>query len=357
MDYRSEVKDVSFLKPQFAENNIPIIFSCDKDNISEVAVSVSSIIYNSSERYNYDIIILHNDLDIYDEDMFMEIEGRKKNINVRFQYIEHNFHEGYIQIDSMYPIVKLIEFFEPIIMKRYDRIISISPGTIIEDSLIGIISSESSPYGFQIYTGNEKTDVVCYDSKYFRMRYSIRDIVKAVTKEVLYSNIVFFQNLCGNNDNLYVEKKNNIISYVKEKKKVVFWNYAKSTPFYEKLIYTDKKCEVCEYIVEKKFSGVYLFPFEKIRQGTDVVIYGNGNVGKSYLKQIKMTKYCNIVAVVDKRGGEGVLEPRECKNLRYDYIVVAIANENVMQEIRVLLCELDVDKDKIICELGRDIFL
>lgn len=356
MDYRSEVKDVSFLEPQYANNNIPVIFSCCKDNVSEVAVSIASIIRNSDIRYNYDIVVLHNDLELYDEDMIIHIEGliEKENITLRFQYIEHNFQEGYIHIDAIYPAEKLLRFFAPIIMKRYNRIISIIPGTILEETLVEIITSDSSQNGYRIYTGDEEADVVCMDSECFRMKYSVKDIASAITRDTLNSDMAFFNNLLKDNS---INKKDSITSYTSDDKTTIFWEYAKRTPFYEKFIYAEKKVEVSNCIEEKNFSGVYLFPFERIPQGADVVIYGNGNVGKQYCKQVQMTSYCNIVAILDKREEEGVLVPSEIQNLDYDYIVIAIANKKVMIEIVAMLRAWNVEEDKIICELEREIFL
>ena len=44
----------------------------------------------------------------------------------------------------------------------------------------------------------------------------------------------------------------------------------------------------------------YLFPYEKIPQGSRIIIYGAGDVGQEYLQQMQITGYCSVIAFIDK---------------------------------------------------------
>lgn len=44
----------------------------------------------------------------------------------------------------------------------------------------------------------------------------------------------------------------------------------------------------------------WLFPFEKIPMGSQILIYGAGELGQEYLRQIILTNYCTIVGFIDK---------------------------------------------------------
>ena len=44
----------------------------------------------------------------------------------------------------------------------------------------------------------------------------------------------------------------------------------------------------------------YLFPFHLVEKNSNIVLYGAGNAGKNFAKQVAITGHCNIVAVVDK---------------------------------------------------------
>lgn len=44
----------------------------------------------------------------------------------------------------------------------------------------------------------------------------------------------------------------------------------------------------------------YLFPYEKIPQGSSIIIYGAGDVGQEYLKQMLLTGYADVACFLDR---------------------------------------------------------
>lgn len=95
-----------------------------------------------------------------------------------------------------------------------------------------------------------------------------------------------------------------------------------------------------------------VFPYEKIPKGSRVVIYGAGKMGQSYYRQILATQYCKLEAWVDKQGNrsaEGVDFPEKLQNVMYDYVIIAIANQQIVNEIKDYLKNtFGVDEIKII---------
>ena len=83
----------------------------------------------------------------------------------------------------------------------------------------------------------------------------------------------------------------------------------------------------------------YMFPYNQIPEGSKIVIYGAGCVGKEvHLVQSKRNIY-NITAWVDKNSeeyvkmGMEVATPEELIKHEFDYIVVAVECESVFEEI------------------------
>ena len=77
--------------------------------------------------------------------------------------------------------------------------------------------------------------------------------------------------------------------------------------------------------------SIYQFPYKKIKQGERVIIYGGGNVGKSFVEQINKNSYCNILAIADKNfknivsiSGIRVISPDEISKYDYDKIIIAV---------------------------------
>ncbi|MCR5356766.1 MAG: glycosyltransferase [Lachnospiraceae bacterium] len=105
--------------------------------------------------------------------------------------------------------------------------------------------------------------------------------------------------------------------------------------------------------------GCFIFPYEKIHFGSDIVIYGAGNVGVSYVKQLLRTGYCNIVAWVDRdyksksNRYHEVESPDSINTLTYDYVVVAVNGSNLGLQIVRSLSGKNVPDEKIIFEEDR----
>lgn len=97
-------------------------------------------------------------------------------------------------------------------------------------------------------------------------------------------------------------------------------------------------------------TNIFLFPFEKIPRHKSIILYGAGKVGQAYCMQIKKSGYCSVVAWVDRDSKIiGVENPDIIvDNGTFDYIVIAIENEKVMEEIKKYLLDKGVEEEKIV---------
>lgn len=121
-----------------------------------------------------------------------------------------------------------------------------------------------------------------------------------------------------------------------------------------------KMCDIeqmtcAEYKIENEIcimSGKYLFPFELIDKNSLIVLYGAGEVGKTYYKQIDFSHYCKIAMWCDKSCSHykniNIKHPKDIKTARFDKIVIAVNAKKVAREIEQELQELGVDKKYII---------
>ncbi len=99
----------------------------------------------------------------------------------------------------------------------------------------------------------------------------------------------------------------------------------------------------------------YYFPISDLGNNTNVIIYGAGKVGTAYYRQFKKYSNINIVSVVDKgKSGDklgnmlissvDILTQKE-----FDYIIIALLQENLVNEIiENLSQEHSIPKEKII---------
>lgn len=104
---------------------------------------------------------------------------------------------------------------------------------------------------------------------------------------------------------------------------------------------------------------IYLFPFEDVQKGEDIIIYGAGNVGQSFLAQIAMTGYCNVIAVADRSFdkypylGQTMIPPENIPEYEYDRIVIAVDGDTRFNAMKEVLAGLGIDNGKVISGSGR----
>lgn len=98
----------------------------------------------------------------------------------------------------------------------------------------------------------------------------------------------------------------------------------------------------------------YMFPYNQISEGSKIVIYGAGRVGKEvYMVQSKRSIY-HIAAWVDsnseeyRKKGMDVISPEELAEREFDYIVVAVESDSVFTEIHDEILRNKWDNKKII---------
>ncbi len=82
----------------------------------------------------------------------------------------------------------------------------------------------------------------------------------------------------------------------------------------------------------------YLFPFAKVPVNSNIILYGAGNVGRAYYQQISDSKFCNIVAWVDKYNNQNADKVDVVIKCSYDFVVIAIESECVCHEVAKELC-------------------
>lgn len=99
-----------------------------------------------------------------------------------------------------------------------------------------------------------------------------------------------------------------------------------------------------------------LFPFRKVKKDSDIILYGAGYLGKTYYNQLKVSKYCQVIAWVDAAYYKqelmqlGVERTSIIQDRRYDCIVIAIEDRRIISEVSNMLLKLGASEDKIIFE-------
>lgn len=105
---------------------------------------------------------------------------------------------------------------------------------------------------------------------------------------------------------------------------------------------------------------IYQFPTPEMLNGKKIILYGAGNVGRDYYKQLSIYENIDIVAWVDRVPDKYNYEFYDIKNLdsgfsqKYDFVVLAVLRESLAEAIRQEIVEQrNVPADCIIWKVPR----
>jgi exopolysaccharide biosynthesis predicted pyruvyltransferase EpsI len=115
-----------------------------------------------------------------------------------------------------------------------------------------------------------------------------------------------------------------------------------------------------QYVIKTMFlpslsigNESHCFPYHLFHTGSRIVIYGAGNVGKQFYYRALQDAKVNIVGIVDinaenlQEGVIPILPVPMLKQLNYDYILIAVENEDIAKEIENNLIEMDIPEYKL----------
>lgn len=216
--------------------------------------------------------------------------------------------------------------------------------SVLSDSYLGVleklynynygrgVTGEDKDYfqSFEVYCTQAKTVQACYTLiKQLNCEKEYADVLRNIKNNALNSCMKY---LYKNDEQM----NENIMECVQK----IFVQYWSSEDLALGLV---NLCQKYQEIDKKK----WIFPFEKVKKDATVVIYGAGDMGQDYYKQLKDSQYCKIVAMVDKNYGKytylgyDVMPPEKLLELEYDYIVLAISKSEIRTVVKQYLLSIN----------------
>lgn len=106
----------------------------------------------------------------------------------------------------------------------------------------------------------------------------------------------------------------------------------------------------------------FIFPYDKVKAGSGIILYGMGKMGIAFYYQLKQTRYCRLIAWSDRNPRQvnnkipSVIPifPQEITKYSFDYVVIAIQNMAISASVSEMLYAMGISEKKVIIanELG-----
>lgn len=135
-DYEEE------LMPAFKENNIPIVLSADKNYVAYVSVLIESIMKNSDQEQNYDIIILHSSIGEKEQNKLLRNFISYANISIRFLDLSRRIENFKFSVNSHFRAENYYRIFIIDILKNYKKVIYLDSDLVVLDDIANLYHTD-----------------------------------------------------------------------------------------------------------------------------------------------------------------------------------------------------------------------
>ena len=109
-------------------------------------------------------------------------------------------------------------------------------------------------------------------------------------------------------------------------------------------------------------NRTYVFPFVNLLDGKHIALYGAGEIGQAYRRQIRQHSMCEVDMWVDeaweyhRREGWDVSPAETLLNGTYEYVVIAAEQQDNADRIRESLISMGVAEDKLLWKAPLEIY-
>lgn len=92
------------------------------------------------------------------------------------------------------------------------------------------------------------------------------------------------------------------------------------------------------------------FPYEDVKNGEKIIVYGAGQIGKSVVASLREDNYCEVVAWIDKHPCSDEIHTPDYLNsgIEYDHVVIGTLNRKFASEMKTKLIEMGIEESKIV---------
>lgn len=184
--------------PAFEKNNIPIVFAADNNYAPILTVALKSVYVNRSNFYNYDIIVLQQNISEINK-MRIKKEMNADNISVRFVNVGQVFKERKLVTPAHFTIEIYFRLVMQDVMNHYDKVIYLDSDLVvnedianlynlsIEDNLVAAVQDVDSAGCYKEFDPSRK--------KYFDNNLHLDDPYSYFNSGVLIMNLRMFREL------------------------------------------------------------------------------------------------------------------------------------------------------------------
>jgi len=139
---RTFVKNETFngkLKQNFESKNIPIVICFDDNYSLSGGALINSIVKNSTEKDNYDIVVLENGVSARNKSRLISLIKNKNNFSIRFFDVNAFSEMKSVYTRAHFSAATYARLFIPSLFSNFEKVLFIDADTIVESDVAELV--------------------------------------------------------------------------------------------------------------------------------------------------------------------------------------------------------------------------
>lgn len=310
---------LSFLVAQMEENDLDVLYVDGKSIFEEEYIGKSRVFYQKAYQrqrsygiYNHGYELLADFVRNADYYVQSSLQCLRK------EYLEENklaFVDGLLYEDNIFTFKGMMLANKVMHINKVVFLHRIRTGSIMQGK------PEFKNF-YSLYVTCQ--ELICFCNCKVKEK-SVDKEITSILNSIRYSALSIYEKL-------------------KDKEKKHIWKY----PDYEQHM-----MKALFFPSVKTINDAHIFPYHLFHAGDRIVIYGAGNIGKKFYYRAKKDGIVDVAGIVDsnalemKMGDIPILSLPIIKQMDYDYVLIAVENAEVVQEIKSSLLRLGIPEYRI----------
>ncbi|MBK4771770.1 MAG: DUF4422 domain-containing protein [Pantoea sp. Morm] len=212
------------IKPAFDERAIPVVICFDENYAHSGGALINSIIKNSNQHHNYDIVVLENNVSSRNKSRILTLVNNNKNISIRFFDVNAFSEMKAVYTRAHFSAATYARLFIPSLFSSFKKVLFIDADTVVESDVSELMSLELGNNLIAavkdiVMEGFVKFGAIAHvdDLKNVTAQEYLRDVLKMEDTEKYFQAGIIVFNIAQMNDENTYEK---LISTMKSRN---FW--------------------------------------------------------------------------------------------------------------------------------------
>lgn len=121
----------STVAPAFAERNIAVFCSADSRYVLYCCVMLHSLIRHASQAWNYDLVVLEEELSPADKQQIASLAEGRANISIRFFNVSACMQGHVFHVNETLTLATWYRIFAPSIFRQYEKVLYLDVDVIV----------------------------------------------------------------------------------------------------------------------------------------------------------------------------------------------------------------------------------